>query len=41
MQMVDAIQSYSTSNAQANDSSFKLINTVLNLKQNTIMEEYT
>ena len=40
MQMVEAINSYSTSTAQANDSSFKLINTVLEIKQNTIHEEY-
>ena len=32
-QMVEAINSFSTSSNQANEASFKLINTVLELKQ--------
>lgn len=39
--MVDAINSsYSSSSTQANDVNFKFINTILDMRKQTITEEY-
>lgn len=40
MQMVEAIDSYSTSDGQRNELSFKFIDIILETKKSTIMEEY-